>query len=512
MKTIFTLAFAISFTAILAAPIKYVKRFKDEDPTQKKVFVEFDFAKSKVLNPEVINILNGKEIKRIRYIYSRYKRSDSFTQTGLDAKRFAAVKAIDSEINWDKAFYVEQTACQEASCAKNLFHGFEIIYKNEELFSVDNLHTQLYSIKAEEGGEFVTESGSIVIIPANAFQDSKGNLVTGKVEFMMREAVDPLNITMAGLETKTAGGVALESGGMFDMRARSDGKNLELASGKSIQISIPTDEVLPGMQLYSGTQNPGNPLWHDEPEDLLVKKEIEAPKKSSLTSETDLLFVSHQTSKNNNGKDEVTHLEVRRGKEVAILTDLKSSRKNTFDYMYFNEQELKNIKVFFKSQVWLGKKDKTHNPDKLTAEGSKSIVSQNYYTAKVKALCWCNVDRMMQQYGGEELKFCAFNGNKKVKDIEYQIIIPESKIAVKADRKKGKFYFNFGNKKPISILPPNKVAYVIAEQHVNDDEINFGIQKVLIKDLEEVQVGLRPMNKEGATFMVRKMIGSWAAS
>ncbi|MGH1338104.1 MAG: OmpA family protein [Aureispira sp.] len=92
---------------------------------------------------------------------------------------------------------------------------------------------------------FVTPQGTRVYVPAGAFEVADGQAVT--VE--LREAYTFTDMLLNGLST-TSNGALLTTGGMFELKATSAGERVALRAGKELSIQVPTDSVLPEMQLY----------------------------------------------------------------------------------------------------------------------------------------------------------------------------------------------------------------------------------------------------------------------
>ena len=92
---------------------------------------------------------------------------------------------------------------------------------------------------------FITPTGTRVYVPAGAFEVADGQAVT--VE--LREAYTFADMLLNGLST-TSNGALLTTGGMFELKATSEGEEVALRVGKALSIQVPTDSVLPEMQLY----------------------------------------------------------------------------------------------------------------------------------------------------------------------------------------------------------------------------------------------------------------------
>jgi mono/diheme cytochrome c family protein len=114
-----------------------------------------------------------------------------------------------------------------------------------------NIQAQTFTIDAAKDTVIETKGGIVMAIPSNCFLDENGNIVEGKVDLAVKEALDPATMINAGLSTRS-GDELLESGGMFFTDARKDGKILKINPAKGIYTEIPSNEIKPGMQLFSG--------------------------------------------------------------------------------------------------------------------------------------------------------------------------------------------------------------------------------------------------------------------
>lgn len=119
-----------------------------------------------------------------------------------------------------------------------------------------NLPTQLFEIDPGKDTVIETESGLIFAIPAGAFMHAQ-NPVTLEI----REALTPMDIMKGGLST-TSDGQLLETGGMFYLNARNGETSLQLDPQKPIYANVPTNEIKPGMMLFTGErQTDGSINW-----------------------------------------------------------------------------------------------------------------------------------------------------------------------------------------------------------------------------------------------------------
>lgn len=102
------------------------------------------------------------------------------------------------------------------------------------------------SISADEGGVIEYKSGSRIIIPRGAFVAANGEPVAGQVAIHFREMHDFVDFFLSGIpmtydsaQTK----YALESAGMIEIIAEQNGKRVNLAPEKPIQVEL-VSEIL----------------------------------------------------------------------------------------------------------------------------------------------------------------------------------------------------------------------------------------------------------------------------
>lgn len=117
------------------------------------------------------------------------------------------------------------------------------------------LRPQTFVLNAASDTVIETKGGMVLAIPANDFLDDKGQPVKGSVQLIIKEALDAASIIEAGLSSQS-GARLLESGGMFYVDARQDGKSLRIDPSNGIYTQVPADTIKTGMQLFSGKRMP----------------------------------------------------------------------------------------------------------------------------------------------------------------------------------------------------------------------------------------------------------------
>lgn len=127
---------------------------------------------------------------------------------------------------------------------------------------------QHYTVNPKASQVVTGNSGTMLLIPDNAFTDKSGNPVSGKVKLELVEGITHEDIIKMNLGTMSDKGM-LETGGMIYLGAKSEsGEDLVLAEGKTIEAEIPAAQIKPGMQLWEGQENPDGSITWVSPEAL----------------------------------------------------------------------------------------------------------------------------------------------------------------------------------------------------------------------------------------------------
>ena len=105
--------------------------------------------------------------------------------------------------------------------------------------------TQLIIEQPTQASTYTLPSGTILEIPANAFVDATGNLITEAVEISFKEYRDAAEIIASGIPMRVYNEDGTEdwmqTAGMFEMRASSQGKTAKIAKGQSVEVQFVSD-------------------------------------------------------------------------------------------------------------------------------------------------------------------------------------------------------------------------------------------------------------------------------
>lgn len=97
---------------------------------------------------------------------------------------------------------------------------------------------QVLTIQVGQEQRVTAARGTLVIVPANAFVFEDGGAPSGPINLVVQEAYDPSDFILHNLTTMSKGQI-LQTGGMVCIKAKSGGRELQLADGASLTVSIP---------------------------------------------------------------------------------------------------------------------------------------------------------------------------------------------------------------------------------------------------------------------------------
>ena len=116
-----------------------------------------------------------------------------------------------------------------------------------------NIPTTEHKVIAGEEGQIVTESGTIIKYPKNAFLDAAGNPVTGEIEILFREFHDVIEIFASGIPMEydsASNKYHFESAGMFDIKGMQNGIPLTINPDSPLVVELSSKQHGDYFNLY----------------------------------------------------------------------------------------------------------------------------------------------------------------------------------------------------------------------------------------------------------------------
>lgn len=109
--------------------------------------------------------------------------------------------------------------------------------------------TLTYEFDPGEDKLIRAEKGTVIFIPAGAFQFADGSLPNGKVSIELKECFSIADMIGEDLST-LSGNQVLQTGGMIHIRASAGGKELSIRDGKAFVIGFPKNDAKDTMDLF----------------------------------------------------------------------------------------------------------------------------------------------------------------------------------------------------------------------------------------------------------------------
>lgn len=118
-----------------------------------------------------------------------------------------------------------------------------------EYMDLQTPQSQSFEIDASVESVLNASNGSVITVPANSLIHSDGSLVSGMVNFKVKEVFSESDMMFSGV-FPISYGHALNSGGEFFLEASQNGEILRVADGSFVEIDIPAQADPDGMQLF----------------------------------------------------------------------------------------------------------------------------------------------------------------------------------------------------------------------------------------------------------------------
>ena len=308
---------------------------------------------------------------------------------------------------------------------KSTFKSFDVNYASA---GVD--------VSKEENVQF--QNGTNIKVPANAFVDASGKTVKGKVEIEYRELKSASEIVASGIPTNYANSnkQQFETGGVVEVRAKSNGEAIYLAKNKKLEINLPK-KIKAGQNLYhlenNGEQSSylQSPLMSqayaqttaDSRKWVLVYEGNQAQVDTSGDSPQDSSNTEPKTPLNNGSDGTFTlKLNLQTAPELAKYKDTrwvfagkKSENDPTNDknQWVLNEtwDALELVQNLFAPNVVLKGHTKSVATAVFSPDGSYLITASSDYTAKI----WSVTGRLMTTLKGHKdfIRTAVFSKNNQ---------------------------------------------------------------------------------------------------
>lgn len=204
-----------------------------------------------------------------------------------------------------------------------------------------------------------------VQVPANAFKDKDGNIITEPIKLSLKEYNDPATIIASGIpmvvNDENGTEQQMESAGMFDIRGTTQGKEVFIADGKNLNISTQSKIKGNDFDAYYFEETVEDNGQASGTIDRKGKWKLISPKKE----ETSQANVSKRDSFN-------LSLDTARNSILSLLSDV--NWQCAFEHKYANPSKIDSLKNETWKTVNFIQSDKTTEITNLSA-GENSTVA-----------------------------------------------------------------------------------------------------------------------------------------
>jgi len=120
----------------------------------------------------------------------------------------------------------------------------------------------VFTIDPSIAQELITEKGSKISIPKNAFVDKNGKPVKGKVDIVFEEFHHASDIILSGIPmnitTDEGEQASFESAGMFRLEGSQDGNEIMLANNKTLEVELASFKTGDDFNFYEFDEEEGS--------------------------------------------------------------------------------------------------------------------------------------------------------------------------------------------------------------------------------------------------------------
>ena len=119
-------------------------------------------------------------------------------------------------------------------------------------------YSQTFTLSSVGENIIKGKNGTQITIPKDVLETKDGKAISNEnVTIELQEFQKPMDAVFNNLSTICDGKI-LETGGMFKISATYNGEELQVKNGKSLPVEMPSNNIKPNMELYTGITNGHN--------------------------------------------------------------------------------------------------------------------------------------------------------------------------------------------------------------------------------------------------------------
>lgn len=511
--------------------VRYIDKYDIDSQSEGKIFIPSPFARPDLKTSDID--WSDKEITGVKYLYSKNNNNPEFAQNELSDKRYSnlisAYPVLENlqGVQWET---LVQGGCPDNNCAKNLYHGFIIEYKIKSKPAPDpflgqhNLENQRFNIVASRENVIEGKEGTKMLIPKNAFVFENGNFVTGLVTVTLKEALTPENIVLGNLATLTDNNEVLQSKGMIEVRASQNNSQLELASGVSITVSIPSGYE-DGYSYYQGVGNDADLRWKNPVAIDRFDNNIEMnPENQGVWGQAGF-WVERPVVEYKKESGQINKMTINM-KDKRIVFDKSTFTKQLGRRSGLTRRQSRVVNNWFNTdnvveeEIFVGTGRNAFRSDWERIEGGKcgkdgrmigiNIGAQDPEIAnvfKMENLGWANIDQLASMSNTEKIRFnVAQEQIDSLENFSISLIVPKRNIYLPGYQKQDGYYsFTHGDYEDKVKMPVGEKAWVIAMGEKKGENY-FQMMPVNLGENEIEYLTMQKTNKKEALAVIKQTL------
>ncbi|MFN8713183.1 MAG: hypothetical protein ACK5Z2_10065 [Bacteroidota bacterium] len=336
-------------------------------------------------------------------------------------------------------------------------------------FTPEAIQQQQWLLSPQRDTLVKGSNGTTLHIPADAFCFANGQPVKTPVTLQLREAVKPADIVLAGLTTLHNGRV-LESGGMIEVIAQSEGRQLRLKKSAAIEVNVPANVRQPGMAVFEGVKENGLINWVNP-----VAIDSIAPPQNEIVEIIEL--------------------------PGANFSSVLAMIQNDTVFFMMNDEILINEQDKFLWEMITPAFPFQGNPNDLESRVAKGVNNFDVnptqsYAFSIKKLGWANIDRLSNDPRTQQVDFVTqLANNKDYNTVNISLVFPGKNIYLPGYQKAdGTYGFSHGDYEPMRLpVGENAILLVTAKK---DDQIYFTSHQLVLEPSQTVELTAEPCTQE----------------
>ncbi|MFT4603256.1 MAG: hypothetical protein ACI857_003444, partial [Arenicella sp.] len=354
-------------------------------------------------------------------------------------------------------------------------------------------------INPQEKISIIAPQGTKIEFAENSFVDKEGNEVTSRIRIQVKEAIEPADIILSSLHTVTSDGKTLQSKGMVEVTATSNGKEVFLANNKTMTLSMPVG-FEEGYSYYQGVDEGDGVKWI-EPQaisqtDDELERRVEAYYRRGGCGNRSRLYTPKidQTMKDSlletitvyfkNGKEQFlrSSYQPKLGRKAGLTKDQALVLKRWFSSSNVRAYQLAPYGRYTNDTKNLRMNIDLAKASLLFGMDARYIDPELANVFEMKKLGWANIDRLAKFPDAEKMRFVvAQNKIKEMDSLHLTLVVPSANIFIPAYQKEdGNYAFTFGEFQDSVLMPRNELAYIVAlgkkgeQDYFELKEVRFG--------------------------------------